>query len=330
MCVSGCVLSVAAGAPVSIVEQSVPSPPDHRLRCCRCNHQFRRSDHYRGKEAKAHCIPRCKKPPISPSFALSALATSPRSHKRKRSSTGQIPSEVAAIRILPIPLPLFALLQQQGWKLQVASRTSRALCTAWLHLAEDNELKQWETKRGGYYQHDTMNSFTCSFLDEKRVRLRHSADRIARELLCNSGVNASVLKLAAIKLLRAFKGDGEQIIHFDIVEYSLAIQCYTVLFYLTETTSTAVPFAPLADLRDCFTEGEKHPSPSAKAKLIDAKLHTERVNAGDSMIINCACPHKGKANPDDRIRFVLFLNYYPSRMRAPDTENQRYPMGVMD
>jgi hypothetical protein len=40
-------------------------------------------------------------------------------------------------------------------------------------LAKDSELKKWEEKRGGFYQHNTSQSLTCSFLDEKRVRLHH-------------------------------------------------------------------------------------------------------------------------------------------------------------
>ena len=70
-------------------------------------------------------------------------------------------------------------------------------------LAQDNELDQWEQKRGGFYQHDTAQSLKCSFLDEKRVRLRHSAESIARAELTDLGIDATPLNLAAIKLLRS-------------------------------------------------------------------------------------------------------------------------------
>jgi hypothetical protein len=318
------------GAPWRAVAPRSRVTPNGRAACEECGRELSKCKGKLYKHDPGKICQQCYDGTRRNTPMLSVPVAPVRSHKRKHPPAGQNSSSIPAIRIAPPPIPLVLPLQQQGWKLHAASRTSRALCTSWLHLAEDNELKQWELKRGGYYQHETERSLTCSFLDEKRARLRHSADRVARDLLCKSGVEPSFLKLAAIKLLRAFKGDGEQIVHFDIIEYDLATQCYTVIFYLTDTISTAVPIAPLADLRDCFTEGEKHPSPSAKAKLVDEKLHTKRVTAGSSMIINCACPHRGKANPDERTRFVLFLNYYPSQMKAPDTEEQRYPHGVRD
>jgi len=105
-------------------------------------------------------------------------------------------------------------------------------CGSWLELALDRELDQWEQKRGSFYQHDTAQSLQCSFLDEKRVRLRHSAERIARAQLSILGVDATSLNLAAMKLLRTATGEGLQEIHYDITEYARAIKCYTVLMYL--------------------------------------------------------------------------------------------------
>jgi len=273
------------------------------------------------------CHPRCKNPPNTPSPTHILSVIPSRSHKRKAPSTGRFTAAQPAVSIAPPPIQ--RPLQQQGWKLLVSSRRSRALCRSWLELANEDCLREWEIKRGGYYQHDTTKSLICSHRDDQRVRLRSSADSTARQLLHESSIDATLLDLTAIKLLRSDSGAGEQSIHFDITQYDLAIQCFTVLFYLTDTTSTAVPTVPLADLRDTFTEGEKHPSATAKAKLTDARLHTERVSAGDAMIINCACPHKGKANQDDGRRYVLFLHYHPKRASKPDTEEQRYPMGVV-
>jgi len=144
------------------------------------------------------------------SSALAAPPPAPvasRSHKRKFPFEGR---STTTISMTMPPTFNFYSLQQQGWKLLNSSRTTRALCTSWLQLVRDNELKQWEIKRGGYYQHETTKSLICSFLDEKRVRLRQSADRIGRELLCKGGVMVTTMKLAAIKELRSSKEEREQ------------------------------------------------------------------------------------------------------------------------
>jgi hypothetical protein len=197
-------------------------------------------------------------------------------------------------------------------------------------LASDNKLDQWEKKRGGFYQHDTALSLECPFLDEKRIQLRHSAESIARVQLSRLGVDATSLNLAAIKLLRTSKGEGLQEIHYDITVYARAIKCYTVLMYLTDTLSTAIPLLPLADLRHTFTEGEKLPSAASRKFLSRDKFQSERVTAGDMLVFNCAVPHYGVANPDEHDRYVLFLCFSPSNAPAPDTEEQRYPHGVVD
>ena len=49
---------------------------------------------------------------------------------------------------------------------------------------------------------------------------------------------------------------------------------------------------------------------------------------GDMLVLNCAVPHYGVANPDEQDRYVLFLLSYPSSSHKPDTEEQRYPHGV--
>ena len=262
------------------------------------------------------------------SSALAAPPPAPvasRSHKRKFPFEGR---STTTISMTMPPTFNFYSLQQQGWKLLNSSRTTRALCTSWLQLARDNELKQWEIKRGGFYQHDTAPSLKCSFLDEKRVRLHQSADHIARTQLALVGVNVASLNLAAVKLLRSSYGEGLQEIHYDITTYDQAIKCFTVLIYLTDTLSTAIPTLPMSEMRHCFTDGEKRPSPEALKFLSREKFQSKRVIAGDMLVLNCAVPHYGVANPDEQDRYVLFLLYYPSNSDMPDTEQQRYPHGV--
>jgi hypothetical protein len=141
-------------------------------------------------------------------------------------------------------------------------------------------------------------------------------------------VEATALQLVDIKLLRAAPGKGQQEVHYDVPEYESAVQCYTVLLYLTPTESTAVPKLPLSELRDTFTEREKRPSPSALQKLQRENFHTCRVDAGDLLAFNAAVPHFGVANPDLHDRHVLFLHFSPRGTPLHDTENQRYPNGV--
>ncbi len=271
-----------------------------------------------GRACKKHSIP--EKP--SPATALDAAPV--RSHKQ------QSTPPVLIAPPPPLPAPPQPSFRTHGWSRRLSSRSSRAAAASWLELALDSELDQWEHKRGGFYQHDTAVSLRCSFLDEKRVRLRHSAERIGRAELSALGVNATSLRLAAIKLLRASNGEGEQEIHYDIPEYDRAVKCFTVLMYLIDTESTAVPKLSLQEIRPCFTDGEKHPSAAALAFLSRDKFQSERIVAGDMMIFNCAVPHFGVKNSDARDRYVLFLLFHPASSPTPDTEEQRYPHGVTD
>jgi len=70
-----------------------------------------------------------------------------------------------------------------GWSLQPGHRNSRALAASWMTLATSTELKSWEEKRGGFYQHSTHDSLACSHLDELRVRVRNSSEALARSAL---------------------------------------------------------------------------------------------------------------------------------------------------
>jgi hypothetical protein len=254
-----------------------------------------------------------------------------RSHKRARSDPGQLPPlPLLHIAPPPLPLPFQPTWHSHGWSLHPFSRNRRATAVSWLDLAKNDELKQWELKRGEYWQHSTETSLVCSFLDEKRVRLRHSSERIARALLSDIGVDATSLRLAAIKIVRASCGQGQQEIHYDIPQYARAVQCFTVLMYLTPTLSTAVPVLPLKDIRCCFTEGENRPSAAALKFLTRDKFTSVRVSPGDMMAFNCAVPHYGVANPDPHDRYVLFLLFSPASSPTPDSEEQRYPHGVVD
>jgi hypothetical protein len=161
-------------------------------------------------------------------------------------------------------------------------------------------MRQWEIKRGGFYQHDTN-------LDTVRDRLLSGSEQLGSDMLCEQGVDSSSLQLAALKIVRMAPGEGEQEIHYDIPEYNLATQCYTVLLYLVPTLSTAVSSLPLKDLRATFTFGEDLPAASARRILSREMFYTTRVEAGDAMVFRCDVPHFGVANPDEHIRYVAFI-----------------------
>jgi hypothetical protein len=302
-----------------------------RQLCEFCCERLNRVKHHRAYGSGRACHPRCIISKRSIKNGDSIQSTPVRSHRRAIVSSGKRKTTPLLI-ITPPSLPTLPSpsWHTHGWSLQLSSRSSRATSSSWLELARDSELHAWEQKRGGYYQHDTTQSLKCSFLDEKRVRLRHSAERIARAHLTTIGINATALNVAAMKLLRSSKGEGEQEVHYDIPVYDRAVKCFTVLIYLTATLSTAIPTQPLKELRHCFTDGEKRPSAAALKFLSRDKFKSERVSAGDMLVLNCAVPHYGVENPDEQDRYVLFLLFFPSASTPPDTEEQRYPHGVSD
>ena len=106
--------------------------------------------------------------------STTVATTSARSHKRKQPSAPAVTvaQPLSPLPPLPPPSPFHQpLWHSHGWALRASTRSSRGAAASWLELAQSDELKQWERKRGGFYQHNTHPSLVCSFLDEKRVRL---------------------------------------------------------------------------------------------------------------------------------------------------------------
>ena len=275
-----------------------------------------------GRACKKHSLAEKPSPAASPSAPSAAL----RSHKRKAASD---PGEFVAFP--PLALHQLPLFPSHGWSIQESTRRSHATAKSWHELAISSELKLWDEKRTKYWQHDCRLQLTCSFEDEKRVRLLSGSEAIARDVLSWLGVcvkaTHSDLRCDAVKLLRSRKGEGLQDVHYDVPVYSVAITTYAVLIYLTDTLATAFPKRSLADLRDTFTEGEIRPSASALKKLARSEFHSTRVTRGTVAVIRGDVPHYAEANPDEDDRYVLFLHFAPKPL---DTEEQRYPHGVED
>jgi hypothetical protein len=234
------------------------------------------------------------------------------------------------MHIAPPPLPLHKqpIWPSHRWALRPSCRRSRATAAAWHALICSGELRQWEIKRGGFYQHDTHQSLVCSLEDGIRVRLLSGSEQLGRDALREQGVDPTSLQLAGLKILRAATGEGEQEIHYDIPEYEQAKQCYTVLLYLAPTLSTAVSSLPLEGIRATFTDGDALPSASALKTLSREMFYSTRAEAGDAMVFRCDVPHFGVANPDAHTRYVAFMMFSPRGVKLPDTEQQRYPHGV--
>lgn len=160
------------------------------------------------------------------------------------------------------------------------------------------------------------------------MRLLCDSEQLGRDILREQGVDPSALQLAALKIVRMATGEGQQNIHYDIPDYDLATQCYTVLLYLVPTLSTAVSSLPLKDLRESFTSDEQLPPAAARRILSREMFYSTRVEAGDAMVFRCDVLHFGVANPDAHTRYVAFMMFSPCGMKIPDTEEQRYPHGV--
>jgi len=47
------------------------------------------------------------------------------------------------------------------------------------------------------------------------------------------------------------------------------------------------------------------------------------------MLFRCDVPHYGVANPDVHTRYVAFMMFSPKDRKPPDTDEQRYPHGVI-
>lgn len=230
----------------------------------------------------------------------------------------------------PLPLHKQPIWPSHRWALRPSCRRSRATAAAWHALITSGELRQWEIKRGGFYQHNTHQPLVSCLVDTVRVRLLAGSEQLGRDILREQGVDPSSLQLAALQIVRMETGEGEQEIHYDIPGYDLATQCYTVLLYLVPTLSTAVSSLPLKDLRATFTSGDALPSAASLKILSREMFYATRVEAGDAMVFRCDVPHFGVANPDAHTRYVAFMLFSPRGSKAPDTEEQRYPHGVED
>ena len=97
-----------------------------------------------------------------------------------------------------------------------------------------------------------------------------------------------------------------------------------VIFYLVDTESTAVADVKKNELDDVWKMNVKE----AKSRLATINFSTERVNTGDTLVMNGKCFHYGVANPDTYQRFIGFLSFTPLSLPPFDSQDQFYPPGT--
>ena len=309
-CAPLCGASLCAGAP-RVQAGAQPRTDGQRNQLCElCGRRLSKVKHTTKCGVGKKCHPRCKPSKHAINADEEPKPVAARSHKKSPSAAGKMP--LPPPPLLLHQLPLFP---SHAWSIQESNRRSRATAKSWHELATSSELKLWDEKRTKYWQHDCRLQLTCSFEDEKRVRLLSGSEAIARGVLSRLGVKAthSDLRCDAVKLLRSRKGEGLQDVHYDVPVYSVAITTYAVLIYLTDTVSTAFSRRPLVELRDTFTVGEIRPSSAALKKLARSEFHSARVTRGTVAVIRGDVPHYAEVNPDEADRYVLFLHFsHPS------------------
>ena len=205
-CACACV-----GAPLATAGATARVDSDGQAACEECGRRLTRCKGKLYKHGAGKICQRCyniaegrQKVPCAPVSA--APVHSP------TSSTGQPSSDTLAQPPQATPPLLHGssrLRRNVGAVLDASTRSSRACVKGWLELAEDDEVQShWRPLPCGCDELDTARSLICSFLDEKRVRLRHSAARVAREVLSSRGFVASeaALLLGTVRLLRIPKG----------------------------------------------------------------------------------------------------------------------------
>ena len=188
----------------------------------------------------------------------------------------------------------------------------------------DGGFTQWTEMRAQFFEQDMRQSLQCSLLEQQRVRIVSSAESAARELLSSLSVDHSSLILSDIGCLRTDHNIGLQEIHADIQKFEYAPQCYIVIFYLVDTESTAVADVGKDELDAVWTMNVTQ----AKRRFESVPFLTERVMAGDALVMSGKTFHYGVGNPDPYQRFVGFLSFTPKSLPPFDSQDQFYPTGV--
>ncbi len=99
--------------------------------------------------------------------------------------------------------------------------------------------------------------------------------------------------------------------------------------YISDTQSTAVCTLPATAERTTAVYRIPPEQVRHSTLLKSRDFISQRVQAGDVMVLRGDTPHYGVANPDRAHRCVLFAHFAPRDIKV-DTDEQVYPHGVTD
>jgi len=258
----------------------------------------------------------------SPTTAAAAAASPPSAGagvtqnavSRKRPAGEQIHRPLApALRNAATTFSTHGYLLQHGAAADLAPRWMQL--TSQLRDTPGNVV--WERKRNGFTQANAEAHAPTDLLER--------TEQLALAQLRAQGVPGQ-LERGDVKLLRTANGKGEQEVHMDVPEAGQARACYTFLIYLTATDSTALCQRPLTETARAFRWSQT----VAALQLPKHFFDSFPVDAGDTLLFRADAPHYGVANRSSTPRFVLFMSFHPAGTARPDTEQQRYPHGVVD
>ena len=200
-----------AGAPLATAGAKPRVDSDGQAACEQCGLRLSRCKATHKHGVGHACHPRCpperlRKQQQAAGLAPPLPAVAGRSHKKDRSgnTAPATPHELHGPQQHSPPF-----YRTRDGAISASARSGRACANGWLELAADDELRSgWRRLSCGCDELDTAQALRCSFLEEKRVRLRHCAARIAREVLTSHGVVATegLLRMGAVRLLRIPKG----------------------------------------------------------------------------------------------------------------------------
>ena len=208
------------------------------------------------------------------------------------------------------------------WVLLPPSDKSIAAATAWLEWGNQQPASAWREQRGKWQQLNAKDLH--SEVDEELWELGYQAGKFF--LLLSLLADGYGLRLSSQKLLRSSPGEGSQDDHCDAATFDEATGCYSVLIYLTDGESTAVPSTPYdaQAQRICW---EMSPTIADENRIHTA---TYAVKVGAGMVISHKVVHHAPCNNTQQPRLVLFQHWLPpSRLlNPPDPDLQRLPYGL--
>lgn len=257
----------------------------------------------------------------SSSLAATAAVASPSATAAAAASSSSFRAATAASRTPASHSSVH--MKKFQWVLIPPSDKSIAAATAWLQWANQQSASGWQEQRGKWQQLNA-NDLESDIDGEQLWELGYEAGKSF--LLCSLLSDGYSLRLFSQKLLRSFPGDGLQNDHCDAATFDEATGCYSVLIYLTEGESTAVPDTPY-DARAERICWEMSPT-SAKQNRIHTATHPVQVGAG--MVISHKVVHYAPCNNTQQPRLVLFQHWLPPsrQLNPPDPDLQRLPYGL--